>query len=98
MKIDNILPIGTVVKLKGINTKIIICGYCSESENESNYVWDYSGFGFPLGYTKPDMIVSFDSDQIETIITYGFQDEEQLSYIEEFKEVIKDIEKGKKEN
>ena len=98
MKIDNILPIGTVVKLKDINTKIIICGYCSESENESKYVWDYSGFGFPLGYTNPNMIVSFDSDQIETIITYGFQDEEQLNYMEEFKEVIKDIEKGKKEN
>ena len=41
--------------------------------------------------------MSFDTDQIEKVITYGFQDEEQLRYMEEFKKILATIEKNGKE-
>ena len=97
MKIENILPIGTVIQLKEIDVRIMICGYCSEQAEYPNYVWDYAGFLFPIGYTSKKMIVSFDAEQIQQIITYGFQDEEQIKYMEELAKVMETIEKGTKE-
>ena len=97
MVIKNILPVGTVVTLKDVDVNIIISGYCSVSEKNPEYTWDYSGFLFPIGYIGEESIVSFDTDQIEKVITYGFQDEEQLRYMEEFKKILATIEKNGKE-
>ena len=51
MKIENILPIGTVVELKDIQAKIMIAGYGSVSEQNPNYTWDYS-VHYPLLWTS----------------------------------------------
>ena len=97
MKIKNILPIGTVIQLKEIDVRVMICGYCSEQEAYPNYVWDYAGFLFPIGYTDRKKLISFDADQIQQIITYGYQDTEQMQYMEELAEIMETIEKGTKE-
>lgn len=97
MVIDNILPIGTVVQLKNYDVRVIIAGYCSVTEKSPDYTWDYSGFVFPIGYLGEDSIVSFDTEEIQQIITYGFQDEEQIRYMEDLKQVLETIEKGDKE-
>lgn len=97
MKIENILPIGTVVELKDIQAKIMIAGYGSVSEQNPNYTWDYSGFVFPLGYSGKETILSFDAVQIRNIVTYGFQDEEQLHFMKDLEEILETIDKGSKE-
>lgn len=97
MVIDNVLPIGTVVQLKNYDVRVIIAGYCSVTEKNPDYTWDYSGFVFPIGYLGEDSIVSFDTEEIQQIITYGFQDEEQIRYMEDLKQVLETIEKGDKE-
>lgn len=97
MVVQNILPIGSVVQLKDIDMRVLVSGYCSVTEDKPDYTWDYAGFVFPLGYVGVDSVISFDEDQIERVITYGFQDEEQMRYIAELTEVMKDIDKGRKE-
>lgn len=96
MVIENILPIGSVVQLKDIDVRILISGYCSVTADDPAYTWDYSGFIFPLGYSGVDSVISFDASQIERVVTYGFQDEEQMRYIEELKIAMDKIEKGRK--
>ena len=96
MVIENILPIGSVVQLKDIDVRILISGYCSVTEDKPTYTWDYSGFVFPLGYSGADSVISFDTSQIERVVTYGFQDEEQMRYIEALKAEIHKIEKERK--
>ncbi len=97
MTIENILPIGTVVELQDINARIMIAGYASVTAKNPNYTWDYSGFIFPLGYSGQETVLSFDADQIRTIVTYGYQDEEQLQFMNDLKEILETIDKGSKE-
>jgi hypothetical protein len=97
MVIKNILPIGTIVELHDLDVKILIGGYCAKSATRSNYVWDYSGFMFPLGYSGADSIISFDSEQIKNVVAYGYQDQEQLEYAEKLEQLISTIDKGAEE-
>lgn len=97
MVIENILPIGTVVELNDIDARLIIAGYCAQSENNPDYTWDYSAFVFPIGYSGVDNVISFDADQIKNIIAYGYQDDEQLSYMKELEKIIASIDKNGKE-
>lgn len=71
------LPIGTVVQLTGSTALVMIAGYLPVSRSWPDYVWDYSGFKFPLGYTDDEDIYFFDHTQIETVYAYGYKDIEQ---------------------
>ncbi len=75
-----ILPIGTVVELKNSTTLVMIGGYLSIADADSEKVWDYSGFFYPIGYVNNNEIISFDHDQIETVIAYGYRDIEEESF------------------
>lgn len=96
MVIENILPIGTVVQLKSLDARVIVAGYASTTAKNTGYTWDYSGFPFPLGYCGKEAILSFDTDEIESIVSYGYQDEEQLQFMNKLNEVLKEIDKGTK--
>ena len=93
MVIENILPIGTVVELNDVDMKVYIAGYCSESSNRQGYVYDYSGFIFPIGNSGGNTVVSFDSQQIKSVLSYGYQDEDHFEFVEKLKDIMKDIDK-----
>lgn len=71
------LPIGTVVKLADSTALVMIAGYLPVARSRPDYVWDYSGFKFPIGYTDDEDLYFFDQTQIETIYAYGYRDIEQ---------------------
>ena len=98
MVIENILPIGSVVELKDVDMKVYIAGYCSETANRPGYVYDYSGFVFPIGYSGGNTVVSFDSQQIKSVLSYGYQDEEQFEFMEKLKKIAETINKGRVED
>lgn len=75
------LPIGTVVQLSGSTALVMIAGYLPASQSRPDYVWDYSGFKFPLGYTDDEDIYFFDHTQIETIYAHGYKDIEQEMFV-----------------
>lgn len=93
MIIENILPIGSVVELNDVDIKVYIAGYCSETANNPGYVYDYSGFIFPIGYSGGNTVISFDSQQIKNVLSYGYQDEEQFEFMEKLKDIVANIEK-----
>ena len=97
MIIENILPIGSVVELKDVDIKVYVAGYCSETANTPGYVYDYSGFIFPIGYSGGNTIVSFDEKQIKNVLCYGYQDEEQFKFKDKLEAIMLDIDKGDKE-
>lgn len=89
-----LLPIGTIVQLFEDDVKIIIAGYCPTGTARPGYIWDYSGFPFPLGYRKPDEILQFDHEQIETIYAMGYQDAEQFTFMEQLEGVAAKLKNG----
>ena len=90
-----LLPIGTVVQLYNSTARVMISGYLTTSSANPGYVWDYSGFKFPIGYVRDNEIYCFDEEQIEMIYALGYQDNEQFAFSDK---LSKAAEKVKAEN
>lgn len=76
---ENLLPIGSVVLLKGGNKRVMICGRIQVRAGEKR-VYDYSACWFPEGIMDPKEMFFFDHDAIQTLFFIGFQDEEELEF------------------
>lgn len=77
-----ILPIGSVVLLKGSTKRVMVVGL-KQKQVDSDKVWDYSGCLFPEGIIDPDKLYLFDENQVELLYFVGFQDGEALAFLEE---------------
>ena len=97
---QELLPIGSVVELKEAKVPVMIAGYLASLQDREGKVWDYSGFVYPIGFDSKDEILSFDRDQVENVIAYGYVDQEEMAYVSQVEEMKKEIEKqpdGKEE-
>lgn len=75
----NMLPIGSVVLLKGADKRIMICGRIQSRGNEST-IYDYSACYFPEGLLGSDNVFFFNRDAIERVDFIGCQDKEELDF------------------
>lgn len=75
----NLLPIGSVVLLKGGDKKIMICGRIQAKEGE-NTIYDYSACYYPEGIVDPSSMFFFNRDVIDTVYFIGFQDKDELNF------------------
>ena len=91
----HLLPIGSVVRLKDSEANVMVAGYLPTGDARPGYVWDYSGFKFPLGYVDNEEIYCFDEDQIELIIALGYQDIEQFAFARSLEAVAEAAKDGK---
>lgn len=78
-----LLPIGSVVLLKGGTKRLMIVGRVVAREGEEQ-ISDYVGCFYPQGIVDTENLFFFDHDAIEAVFFIGFQDSEEL----EFKDVV----------
>ncbi len=76
-----LLPIGSVVKLKENALLIMVIGYLSLAADTDDKIYEYSGVVFPEGLIDKNRIALFDHNQIEAIASYGYMDAEQQRYV-----------------
>ena len=81
---DGLLPIGSVVLLKGGKKRVMIYGRKQIREGEDK-VWDYIACLYPEGNLGPDYTYVFDHKSIKKVFFIGFQDYEEIEY----KKIIK---------
>ena len=86
-----LLPIGTVVKLRGTEKAMMICGFCPTGPAKPGYVYDYSGFPYPEGYMDTLKIYQFDNEQIDKVLALGYQDRETFLYMNAMQDKIEEI-------
>ena len=67
---EKYLPIGSVVLLKGGKKRLMITGYCMQTQEKPGVIYDYSGCIFPEG-----LIIDFT----------GFSDDEGKKFLEKLK-------------
>ncbi|MBQ4090675.1 MAG: DUF4176 domain-containing protein [Clostridia bacterium] len=92
MKIDGLLPIGSVVLLKNSTKRVMIIGVCQASVGaEGRKVYDYSGCLFPEGYMGAERNFLFNQDQIDKLYFLGYQDDEQLAFKEKADALLADV-------
>ena len=102
---EELLPIGSVVLLKGAIKKLMIVGYAQQEKNdegktdENSKVWDYAASLYPEGYISSDQIFLFDHQQIQQIFYNGYIDDEQKEFIKKVNDLVYKIKnKSKIEN
>lgn len=75
----DLLPIGSVVQLKGGEKRLMICGRVIVS-GESQEIHDYTGCYYPEGILDSSQLFFFEHEAIEEIYFIGFQDGEEIGY------------------
>jgi len=74
----SLLPIGTVVLLKGATKKLMITGYYSKAA-DSNKIYTYNACIFPEGYMENTFCL-FDANQIDEVFYKGLENDEFEKY------------------
>ncbi len=91
MKYKKWLPAGSVVLLKESTKRVMIIGFLQIRQDDPEHVYDYSGCLFPEGYQDAEHVYLFDHDQIETVYSVGYMDDEVFSFEEGLKEAEKNF-------
>ena len=79
---EDLLPIGSVVLLRGAKRKLMITGRIL-SDAKMEEIYDYVGCLYPEGNTGDENQWFFNRDAIDRVLFVGFQDEEELRFKEE---------------
>lgn len=71
---NGLLPMGSVVRLKGADRSLMIVGRSQVQAGDENLIYDYSGVIYPEGYLSRDKIALFNHEDIEEIRYVGYMD------------------------
>lgn len=93
MKFKDTLPIGSVVRIKGVGKPVMIFGYEQQSRAFPERVSDYIGVVYPEGHIDSRLHLGFNMDDIEEICFRGYESEERQIFIETIDRFKDDIEK-----
>lgn len=86
-----LLPIGSVVLLKGGDKRVMICGRVQTRTGDMN-IYDYSSCYYPEGIVGSDSMFFFNHDDIEKIFFLGYQDDEELAFHENVLDQLGELE------
>ena len=87
----DMLPVGSVVLLKGGEKRVMICGRIQAKAGE-NIIYDYSACYYPEGIIDPSAMFFFNRDAIDTVYFVGFQDKEELDFRHEVLDQLGELE------
>ena len=77
--INQLLPVGSVITLKGATKKLLIIGITVERQ-EDNRVYDYIAVPYPEGYIDGETMFLFFHKDIEEVNYIGFVDAESQTF------------------
>lgn len=81
MTIRGLLPIGTIVRLKDGEKRLMICGVKQTNADGDGKEYDYLGVLYPEGHIGDDFQYLFNHTDIEEIVFRGYEDEERESFL-----------------
>ena len=80
MRINGLLPIGTIVLLKDGEKKLMINGIM-QTDMSDNKEYDYLGILYPEGHIGEQFQYLFNHEDIREIVFRGYEDEERNEFI-----------------
>lgn len=86
----NILPVGSIVELKGKNAhKVMIAGYHAASKDGK--IFDYFTVPYPMGLIAPSEYLLMNENVIASVVFEGYRTPESDSFIEGLGELEKNL-------
>lgn len=88
---NDILPVGSIIKLeKDAPAAIMITGYFP-IENKSGKHFDYSGAIYPEGFNSSLNLFLFNKEDIDLILYEGYSDESNEIMMKKLSEKVADL-------
>ena len=81
MDVRRLLPIGSVVMLKGGEKRLMIFGV-KQKKADTNELYDYISVIYPEGNIGTQGQLLFNHEDIEQIFLRGYEDEERAGFID----------------
>lgn len=88
MNYQELLPLGTVVRLKNATKPLMITGFCISSPEYPDQLMDYNSCFYPEGIVSSDVNFLFNHDQIEEILFVGFKNEDEVKFKLKLNEIM----------
>ena len=79
---EELLPIGSVVVLKGGTKKIMINGHYTAANENPDKLYDYRGCPYPEGIIYSDGVALFDTNDINEIVHQGYLNDESINFLD----------------
>ena len=95
----DLLPVGSVVRLKNAVRKAVIMGYMQQvnpkdSPGQKPEVYDYMAVPYPEGYLGKGTVFLFNEENIEEVCFSGYESKESKGYMELVGTVFDAAQKG----
>ncbi|MED0987644.1 DUF4176 domain-containing protein [Bacillus paramycoides] len=79
---SQLFPIGSIVILKEGTKKLMIFGRKQQVETDEVRKFDYMGCPYPEGYLNPDFTYLFNHNDIQEVVSTGYEDQEERTFQE----------------
>ena len=79
--VRNLLPIGSVVRLKGATKRLMVFGV-RQTDAKSHKEYDYIGVTYPEGNMGEGIRFMFDHEDVEEIAFTGFESDERVEFMQ----------------
>ena len=87
---QDFLPIGSVVLLKGAKKRIMITGFCASDKKHPDKVFNYGGCIFPEGIVDSNKMILFNHKEIDKVFFIGLNDFESNEFRKKLNIAIKE--------
>lgn len=87
----DLLPIGSIVKIKGAKRNLMICGRVVARDGSED-VYDYVGCIYPEGLIDISNLYFFNRIAIEECVYHGYEGQEELDFRNNVLASLKDVE------
>lgn len=95
MKFEELLPIGSVVRLKDAKKKIVIMGVMpmKHTPEGTDIIHDYLGVPYPEGYLTKETGLLFNHEKIDEIVFRGYTDHERETFVNVMSQIVSNADK-----
>lgn len=70
--IDNLIPVGSVVRLKEVDALVVILGYFPD---DGERMYDYFAAPYPTGLASENHAILLDADGVAEVVSQGYLDD-----------------------
>lgn len=90
LAVNDYLPIGSVVLLKGAIRKAMIIGIIQSSKGEDGVIkeHDYIAVMFPEGFLNTETMFMFNHDQINDVVYRGYENPERAEFLKKLEKNV----------
>ncbi len=87
----DLLPIGSIVRIKGGERNLMICGRIMARTN-SDEIYDYVGCLYPEGIVDPSNLYFFNREGIDECVYRGYEGQEELDFRHNILDTLDELE------